>query len=248
MKHISSRSNPLVKLVRELHSAKGRSEHNLFIAEGLRICSSLLQSKLELKELYATPTMQADAFKLTSRSRVTTVDEHVMEYMSAASTASGILGVFALPKQSKASNLTSGIVLAGISDPGNMGTLIRSAAAMGVHSVIVVEGADVWSPKVIQASAGTIGSVNIFCWSWQHLVEHRGSLPLCALVAREGASPATLPKESLIVVGSEAHGIPDAWLNDCQKRITLAMPGEAESLNAAIAGSIALYLAHASKA
>jgi TrmH family RNA methyltransferase len=235
-------------MVRELHNAKGRSEHNLFIAEGLRICSSLLQSKLELKELYATPVMQSDAFTLVPRSRVTLVDEHVMEYMSAASTASGILGVFTLPKQSKASQLTSGLVLARIADPGNMGTLIRSAAAMGIRSVVVIEGADVWSPKVVQASAGTIGSVHIFCWSWQHLVEHRAALPLCALVARDGASADMLPSESLIVVGSEAHGIPDAWVNDCQSRVTLAMPGNTESLNAAVAGSIALYLAHARKA
>jgi TrmH family RNA methyltransferase len=129
-----------------------------------------------------------------------------------------------------------------------MGTLIRSAIAMGIKSVVIVEGTDPWSPKVIQASAGTIIQANVFQIGWDQLIKNKKNLKLCALVVKGGKKPNQIDfKDILLVVGNEANGIPDNWLSKCEEKMTLPMPGNTESLNAAIAGSIALYLAFAKK-
>lgn len=245
MIEITSRTNAQIKEICELHTAKGRAEHKRFIAEGTRACSTLIKSGIKFDALYTTFDAQHDAFSIAPRSRCILISDHVMERISTAKTPSGILGVFHMPIHPTPADLKAGIVLACIADPGNMGTLIRSATAMGVKSVVIIEGAEPWSPKVVQASAGTLGSVKIFQWTWEQLIANRGNFTLCALVSRDGQSPAHIPKNSLIIVGNEAHGIHSAWVADCDLSVTLTMPGVAESLNAAIAGSIALYLIHA---
>ena len=147
-----------------------------------------------------------------------------------------------MPKKPQISTLTSGAVLAQVSDPGNMGTLIRTTAAMGLNSVVCIEGVDPWHPKVVQSSAGAIAAVNVFQMDWQTLIDNKGDIKLAALVVEEGAEPSTIDKNSLIVIGNEANGLPRNWSATCNQQITLPMPGHTESLNAAVAGSIALYL------
>ncbi|MCL5875576.1 MAG: RNA methyltransferase [Candidatus Dependentiae bacterium] len=242
MKTITSLINPDIKYITSLHSAKGRAQHNQFIAEGVRVCQTLLDSSVKLSRLYATHAMVEQAKLIAPEERIVAVSAKVMEKISTSVTPSGIMGVFAIPKPTDLSDLGSGVVLAQISDPGNMGTLIRSAAALGAGSVVVVEGADIWNPKVIQASAGTLGAVKIFRATWQELLEHKKDLMLHALVVEGGKSPETINKKNcLLVVGNEAHGIPAQWLGQCDEEITLSMPGKIESLNAAVAGSIAMY-------
>ena len=243
MKTITSRTNPEIKKVAALHQVKHRAAAQQFIAEGVRVCSTLIKAGNKPHALYVTENMVETARTLVPEKMMVQVDPHVMEKISTATTPSGMLGVFAIPPQPKTEQLGAGIVLAQIADPGNMGTLIRSAAAMNVQSIVVVEGADPWSPKVVQASAGTIGMVDIFAWSWQQLIANKGNIKLCALVIAGGKRPEEISFENtLLVVGSEAHGIPQDWLADCDEKVTLPMPGKVESLNAAVAGSIALYV------
>ena len=86
--------------------------------------------------------------------------------------------------------------------------------------------------------------VSLFCINWHDLVLHKKSISLCALVATHGKNPHEVAlKDALIVIGNEANGIPQQWIEQCDEKITLPMPGNFESLNAAVAGSIALYLA-----
>ncbi len=126
-----------------------------------------------------------------------------------------------------------------------MGTLIRTCTAMDKKSVVVIEGVDPWNTKVIQASAGTIGNINIFQWSWQKLIAHKQqkNLNLIGLVPHGGKTIHEVDAhQALFVIGSEADGIPSEWQQDCDALVSLAMPGDIESLNAGVAGSIALYL------
>mmetsp|Transcript_8427 Transcript_8427/g.13769 ORF Transcript_8427/g.13769 Transcript_8427/m.13769 type:complete len:204 (+) Transcript_8427:547-1158(+) len=171
--------------------------------------------------------------------------------MSAAVTPSGILAVFGIPSSPLSHELTGpGVVLANISDPGNMGTLIRTAAALGVRTVVIQEGSDPWSPKVVQASAGMIGHVCLFQSAWDQVMklQLQEGIETCALVVQGGEQPRSIcdrvdAKRLLLVVGNEAHGIPPDVLQGCQHRMTIPMPGDGvESLNASVAGSIAMYL------
>ncbi|MCA9770085.1 RNA methyltransferase [Candidatus Dependentiae bacterium] len=251
MKKISSRQNQDIKNVTALHKKKERYAQKKFIAEGLRVCNTLLVNNYKLVHMYVTEKTQRRVHELVSTDKITLVDDIVMYKMSSVKTPSNILGVFELPQQPDTQkiaqhnhqNNSPGLVLANITDPGNMGTLIRSAAAMNAQHVVIVDGVDPFSPKVVQASAGTLAQIDIFQLSWEQLVKNKGNTKLCALVVFGGNKPQELNfKNSLLVIGNEAHGIAKKWIDDCEQKLTLPMPGNTESLNAAVAGSIALYL------
>ncbi len=240
MKIITSRTNSTIKQICSLHTKKGRSTSRQFIAEGQRTIEALLTSKCELVQLYV---IQDHPVNLQCPAElITFVTPEVMEKISTTKTPSGQLAIFNIPPKPRPT-VERGIVLANITDPGNMGTLMRSATAMNIKTIVVVDGTDPWGPKVVQASTGAIGSVMLLECSWQELLEIKKEKKLCALVVKGGKTPQELElKNILLVVGNEAHGIPNDWLNDCDIKCTLPMPGNTESLNAAVAGSIALYL------
>lgn len=250
MRTITSRSNPEIHNVHALKQAKTRAQEQCFVAEGIRTCTTLFEYKAELVALYVTEEMIPTANQIVPDEypddSIVLVSQPVMEKISSAVTPSGMLGVFRIPTQKPAAQVTNGVVLASISDPGNMGTLIRTAVAVGVESVVVVEGTDPWSPKVVQASAGMIAAVSLFKLTWQELMRNKKNKELYALVVSGGRSITTVvPDNALLVIGNEAHGLTSEQLRDCEHQITLGMPGGTESLNAAVAGSIALYITFA---
>lgn len=189
MKTITSKTNEEIKLVCALHDRKGREEQNRFIAEGLRTVTTLIKNSMKIVQLYTTEKYVADAQKLVNESLITIIPETVMEKISAATSPSGFLGVFEIPAQPNFSQLDSGIVLANLTDPGNVGTLIRTASALNLKNVVIVDGVDVWSPKVVQSTAGTLAFMNIYTPSWQTLVKWKKDTKLCALVVKGGRIP-----------------------------------------------------------
>jgi TrmH family RNA methyltransferase len=200
---------------------------------------------MQIINLYVTDQTYEKTRKWVPEKNIVLVTPHIMKKISQSSTPSNILGVFSIPKQPQSNQLQAGMVFANINDPGNMGTLIRSCAAMKIKSVVIIDGADPWGPKVIQATAGYIACVTVFQWTWQELLTYKRSLKLSALIVAGGKNPTTInPQSTLLTIGNAAHGIPQEWLKDCYTFITLPMPGKTESLNAAIAGSIVVYLAH----
>jgi TrmH family RNA methyltransferase len=244
MKIISSRQNPEIIDVTRLKQKKYRDLQKRFYAEGIRTCSTLVQSGIRSIMVYVTEHGYQEYERYCMKGPVTLVTDMVMEKLSDAQEPSGIVGVFAKPEEPSWDDISSGMVLAEVSDPGNMGALIRSCAAFNAQSVIIIGGADVWHPKVVQASAGTHGYVAIISITWPELMEYK--LPtsaLLALVSSHGISIDAYKQSdnAFLVVGNEAHGIPEAWVAQCDERITITMPGKTESLNAAVAGSIALY-------
>lgn len=254
MNEITSLHNESIKQVTHLHTSKGRTEYHQFIAEGIRIVSTLLTTdRYPLVRLYYTDAMTGQAYALVQDStRLTRVTPQVLAKMSTQATPSGILGVFEIPilqHLPEKELAKAGLVLANVSDPGNMGTLMRTCAALGNQSVIVVEGTDPFGPKVVQASAGTLAHLTILRCTWDQLLAQKGEQLLCALIVNGGQSPATIKElythnknNILLVVGNEARGIPQEWVDQCALTMSLPMPGGVESLNAAVAGSIALYL------
>jgi TrmH family RNA methyltransferase len=246
IKTILSPANPLIKHVVKLHAAKHRTELQEFIAEGFRTISTIIKAGHQPITLFTVDEFLYDAQQLVDDKQIIVVDPFIMEKISTAQSPSGLLATFKIPSAPSLHTLSSGVVLAQVTDPGNMGTLIRTAAAMNKKTVVCVETVDPWNPKVIQATAGAIGNVSIFRTSWEDLIRNKKKIPLLALVASEGKHPDTINlRDALIVVGSESHGIPEEWIEQCDEKITLPMPGNFESLNAAVAGSIALYLAAA---
>lgn len=243
MKLITSLSNPDVKKVVELKDKKGRDQHQQFIAEGLRTIQTCLESPCECVQLMVTQRAYEQLpEEIITKVPLAVVSFDVMKKISFSTMPSGFLGIFAMPKSRALAHLKPGIVLHNITDPGNMGTLIRTAVALNACCVII-DGCDQWNPKVVQASAGLIAHALIIESSWERLLMHKKDLQVCAMVVEGGSTPQEVAlNNSLLVVGSEAHGLPDEIIQACDTRMTLPMDGPAESLNAAVAGSIALYL------
>ncbi|HTM06086.1 MAG TPA: RNA methyltransferase [Patescibacteria group bacterium] len=240
---IHSVNNPLIKKITLLKQSKHRKDSNLFMAEGIRTVTTLTNSSLTLEYLFITDEHEQMAPSLAqSTTTVVLSTNTVLAKISNSSTPAGLIAIFKQPTYSLDQFKAPGIVLAQISDPGNMGTLIRSAAAFNAKTVVIVEGVDPWSPKVVQASAGSIGMVHLFSLSWDKLTKlcKERNIILNALVVN-GNTTQSNNQNQLLVVGNEGHGLPIEWQKDCQLHTTIVMPGKTESLNAAVAGSIALH-------
>lgn len=234
---ITSPDNALVKQMVALHDAAGRKAAGCFLVEGRRAIDGCLAAGWRPEAL----TVRGGCDVPGHWPEAIEVGERVASRISCAATPSGYAAVFTIPDPGRPDPATGGLVLAGVSDPGNVGTLIRSAAAFAMPAVVVAGGADPYGPKVVQSSAGALAALRIHRLAAP--VELAGGAPLCALVPRDGLAPGALPRRPRwLVVGGEADGIPDAWMQACSERLTLPMPGAAvESLNAAVAGAVAMY-------
>ena len=133
------------------------------------------------------------------------------------------------------------IVAWGVSDPGNCGTLIRIAAAFGYGYLSGPESADVWAPKVLRSAAGAHFSIAIGVAETLDQVRN-GGRSVVASVARGGSTPGPLPAAVAVLVGSEAHGLPESVVEASDERVTIPTTGGVESLNAAMAGAILAFL------
>ncbi len=249
MKVITSRQNEEIIKIAKLSSAQERKKQQRFVAEGLRTIESFIKNNFQPINIYITENFlqkEQNFIKTLSQKIITIASEPVMQKISQTKSSSGILAIFTIPKPLPPAKLSSGLACVQTNNPGNLGTLIRTAAAMGKKSIVLIDSVCPWSHKVIQASAGTISQVHIFRWSWNELLENKKDLQLAALVVKNGKPLKSLNKEkTLLVVGNEANGLPQEIVNQCNEKITLPMPGGTESLNAAIAGSIALYVLNA---
>lgn len=239
-KQITSTQNELVKHIVQLQLKPYRIAHQEFIAQGTRTCETLFASKkYALKQCLVT--QDYEKVQLFPQDTIIQVSDDVMRKINPSTTPSGIVCVFAMPQSAKLPKQGPGLICANMTDPGNVGTILRTAASMNITNIIMVDGVDVYHPKVVQAAAGTHGLLNIVCASWTDIT--RAELPLCALVVSGGTDANAMEfTNQFLVIGNEAHGLPQAWQQECQEKITIPMPGNTESLNAAIAGSIALYL------
>jgi hypothetical protein len=191
---LTSTANPLVKRLARLQDARARREEGLFLVEGRRAIETFLDSgwkpeHLLLREDEAPPTGWEDA---------TLVSERVLGRVSQAASPSGYLAAFRLRDRTPPDPALGGLAVAELGDPGNLGTLARTAAAMGVAQLAVIGGADPWSPKSVQASAGALARLRVHELSIADGLEPlAGGAPLCALVPRGGEPPERLPRGTL---------------------------------------------------
>ncbi|MCX5923261.1 MAG: RNA methyltransferase [Candidatus Dependentiae bacterium] len=239
---IQSLTNPKVKHIIHLHTKTYRYEHRQFIAQGLKTCISLMQGGYQLHSIYLnqeTYERHGDNFPTDG---IVLVTDAIIDKISTTMTPSGVVAVFEMP-ENKAVATGNAIALYNVQDPGNLGTLIRTAAAMNIKTVFLIEGVDPYNPKVIQATAGTIAMVNVVQTKWADFKELSKNNKTCALVVHDGKSPDLIDlKNNILIIGNESQGLPEDIINDCDEKMTIPMPGNTESLNAAVAGSIAMYL------
>ncbi len=235
-----STANGTVKRLVRLHKASGRRDQQRFLLEGLRSIEAFFQAGWVPHAIYLREDLLVPEGAVWSEAR--TMSSVVANRISQASSASGYAAEFAIPEQSSVDWMQGGLLLDSIADPGNCGTLVRSALAFNRLQVVLVGGVDVWNHKVLQSSMGALARVQIAHISTEELAKVTAHAPLCGLFIDNGQQPEDFMKKSRwVVVGNEANGICSEVEMLCTERLTLPMHAGCESLNAAVAGSIALY-------
>jgi TrmH family RNA methyltransferase len=233
-----------VKYIQSLGHKKYRDEEGAFIAEGPKLISELLAAdNIDLIDLFATKEWMEMNDGLISKKPYTEIKELELKRLSFLTTPNQVIGIFrkpVFPEIKLKGEIT--LVLDNIQDPGNLGTIVRTADWFSVRQIVCSEDcADVFNPKVVQATMGSICRVQTFYTEVPEFFKKHKDIPGYA-TALEGEKISEIKpiKEGIIVIGNESKGISKELLNLIQHRITIPGKGGAESLNAAVATGIVL--------
>ena len=230
---ITSAANPRIKLVRRLASRRQRERLGLFVCEGEDLVAAGLDAGAEPVHALVDAERSALADRLDAAE---TIAPTLLAEISSLGHHARVLAVFRredLPHEATG----GGLALWRVADPGNVGTLLRAADAFGAGFVALSAGcADPTGPKALRAAAGAIFRVPIVAFD-------DAPRPWTALATRGAAAlpDAQLPLGGALVLGAEREGLPEDIVAACDASVTIPQAGEAESLNVAMAGSIALY-------
>lgn len=241
-----------IKYVNSLKQKKYREEHNLFIAEGTKIVPELLDSTLNVKQVYATSEFFRKN-KIADTIERFEIKENELQRISALMTPNDVLAVCETPHyqlviDSLKDKLT--LVLDDIKDPGNLGTIIRISDWFGIENIICSnDTVDAFNPKVVQATMGSISRIKVHYVDlsnfFQQLTSGIQQPVFGALLDGESIYSKKLPSSGFIIIGNESKGISEKLQPFITDKIKIpsfshykTVSGEAESLNAAIATSI----------
>lgn len=237
---ISSRANQTVKMVRALHQAKARKESGLHFIEGDKLVLEALQSGAQLQTVFG-----AEDYPPLENVNYVTVTRPVMEALCQTDTPQKLCATVKTPSQHCPDDYSDGliVVLDGLQDVGNVGTIIRTADALGASAVMLSEDSvDAYSPKCVRASMGSCYHLPIYRGELIGELEKmksQGVLCLCGHLQGNEQLPKGQPRTALIV-GNEGNGVRDSIAQLCYK-YKLPQHGKAESLNAAVFSAILMY-------
>jgi len=245
---ITSRRNPLVRQLRQLHTPTGRKQQDLLLLEGTHLVQELLRHGLQAQQLVATPEWCSRHGQLLA-ALVTTPTLVTQEVLAAVATTDHPDGVAVTlqPPQPADQGANFVLVLDGIQDPGNLGTLLRTALAAGIQQVWLAGGADPWQPKVLRASAGAALALP------QRRLERDGVIALVDHARASGSqvvaavppgAAASRPywqldwrQPTLLLLGAEGPGLSTALLELATQRVCIPHSDAVESLNVAVAAA-----------
>ena len=235
-----------VKYIQSLGQKKFRDQEGVFVAEGPKIINELLGAGIvALQALYATHEWIQAHTALLQQLPVSAaeVKDHELERISFLQTPNAVAGIFKKPVHDKAFSLEGCLLmLDGIQDPGNMGTIIRIADWFGINTIMCsTDCVDAFAPKVVQGSMGSVVRVNTVYADLPELAKANKDLILYAATLNgENINRMQPLQKGVIVIGNESKGIRPELLASCTQRITIPRIGHAESLNAAVATGIIL--------
>ena len=246
----------LLSLARDLQRRKGRERRSLFLAEGARAVEELLRSSLPVRGVLVTPQFLESARGAALQALVAdrrTVLEQVGErdLASAADTDTpqGVVAVAETPEHKLSSIPLAGVarivVLDGIQDPGNAGTIIRTAAALGARGVVALTGTvDLWNPKVVRGAIGAHFRYPLLHANQEELFDFLASESIAlwgAAAEGDAIGVAQAPERLAIVLGNEGAGLTAAVRERCDALISIPIEPGVESLNVAVAAGIILH-------
>ncbi|MEW6412681.1 MAG: RNA methyltransferase [Candidatus Zixiibacteriota bacterium] len=249
-----------LKSIKALSTSKGRKQTGLFVAEGVRLIEEAVRHRIKPVQLYFAPSLLSERGKALveefGRKKITMFETSARELnsMSATQTPQGIIAAFSIPDcrlaQLYRPNYRKILWCENISDPGNLGTLARSALAFGFDPVILTgNSADPWSPKVVRASAGAIFGLHLTRETTDEALAFadRNKFAIVATGVKGKKLDYSLKKQFekaklILAVGSEADGLSEEVKRKAGLFVRIDHSGEVESLNAAVAGSILMNM------
>ena len=248
---ITSPHNPRLKLIRSLAGrAKERRDAGLFLVEGVRLVEELIDADYRVEEIYFSEEASNKAIRLLPRLQEAgftceEVSGSVFRTISETEASQGILAVVRLPANDIELPLGEELVLIPdqIRDPGNLGTLLRSAAASGVQAVLIPpETTDAFAPKVVRSGMGAHFRLPIHSMSWEEIRKFIAGLQVfVADMDGQSCWDTDLSKPIVLIVGNEAEGASESAQKLANGKISIPMSGETESLNAGVAGSVLMF-------
>ncbi len=228
-----------VKYIQSLCQKKQRTAERLFLAEGVKLAGELLEAGYPIKNIYALEEWEAPVTNIP----ITRIAPFELEKISVLQTPNQVLLIAEQQEPAGEPKLKNHftLILDGIQDPGNLGTIIRIADWFGIHQIIASKDtAELYNPKVIQSTMGSFLRVKIWYRDLEPILVQK-EVPVYGALLNGASMYATAsPKEGILVIGNESKGIRETILPFINHAITIPRIGKAESLNAAVATGILL--------
>lgn len=237
----SSKQNSLIKKIASLKDKKYRKEHNLYVSEGVKPVNDAITFNMPIEYIVATSSV-IDKI-LPSNYTVIEVTDEVFSFISDEKTPQGALCVIKIPNQNAINRpKNNAVILEGIQDPGNLGTIIRSALAFGFTDLYLVNCVDCYSPKVVRSSMSSIYKVNLRKGSLEDVLKVLDGYQIivCDMNGQDVKS-FTPSKNYAICVGNEGKGISQELFSKADNVVAVKMNEFSESLNVSVALSIVMY-------
>jgi len=246
---ITSSQNTKLKLVRSLMKrAHDRREANAFVVEGVRLVEEALKTDWKFQFVLYSEGLSERGQNLISNLRAKNIDVDdvagdLLQKLSATETSQGILAVIEFNQIALPESLTFILIPDRIRDPGNLGTLLRSAAATGVQTILLPpETTDIFAPKIVRSGMGAHFQLPIHSTTWEEIKSITNDMQI--LIADMGGVPCwetDLRKPLALIVGGEAEGVSNEALGLATQKVSIPMTGSVESLNAGVAGSVLMF-------
>ena len=243
MERVTARKNPLLQQVRKLLSSrKERESTGLFAADGTKLLAEAVKWWPGLHTVILSDGVQAE---VPDHVRVVSVPKDVMESISPMQTPQGALFLCRLPEKKEFTPKPGMLLLDGIQDPGNLGTILRTADALEIPVALLEGCADPYSHKVVRASMGAVFRMEIVQSTWELVGAacKRDNVPVAVTAlsdVSEDIRNAALA-DMAVVIGSEGQGVRQEILVAAQKQLIIPMNAHCESLNAAVAATIVMW-------
>ena len=250
---IESKDNPRIKKYFKLFNKKSyRDSLNKFTLEGVRVLKDALESGIVFDDVFITNScaskIRHTAYDITDFCKCEVISDKVAGYISGVDRFQGAFAIANKPpfiSDNDIFNTDCVLALYFVQDPGNLGTLIRTADAFGFSKIVLSGCCDIYNPKVVRSTMGSLFRVSFLeCSNFLDFLKNIDLNKYATVVDNDALSISELDLENdgaVLVVGNEANGLPDDVVGECDKKITIDMCAAANSLNAAVAGAICMY-------
>ncbi len=239
---LTSKNNPLIKETASLKDKKGRKELGLFLVEGRKMVAECRKSPLQIERTFVAESYEGELPFLEEEA--VRVSDDVFRFLSDEKTPQGVLCRVRIPQNEVLPQAGKCLLLDGVADPGNVGTILRTANAAGYGTVYLTEDcADPYAPKSVRASMSGLFFTKVCRGSREALLEKIGSAPiLVADMGGENVFSFAAPKAYTLVIGNEANGVSAQVRAAATHTVKIPMRETQESLNAAVSAGIIMYV------